>query len=164
MPDSPLSPSSGSSGQIGDPGGLFGKMIEPLRPPVKVMSQRQARDRLQGPDDFLCWDLIIPVQKLDQSVCAQHVSRSAHISNRLNPLQLIRSAILDNGDHLLLKSMTDVRWRRSMRAGSTTQDPRPPSFEHHLEPVAKMALEDFLDRSFRGRLPEESPQSFPPLL
>src|SRR5271157_5162797 len=143
-----MPPNSGIPGQICDMGGLLGKLIEPARPPVKVISQRQARDRLQGSDDFLCWDLIMLAQNLDQSVCAQNVSSPAHLSNCLNPLQLIRSVILDNGDHPIQKGITDVRWRRSIGAGPTTQDPRSPSFEHDLEPVTEMALEDLLYRSF----------------
>src|SRR5271157_2319570 len=51
-----------------------------------------------------------------------------------------------------------------MGAGPTTQDPRSPSFEHHLEPVTEMALEDLLCRSFHGPLPEECQKSFQPFL
>src|SRR5271157_1558630 len=151
---------SGMSGQICDTGGLLGKMIEPGSPLVKVVSQRQARDRLQGPDDFLCWDLIIPAEYLNQSVCAQNVSSPTHLTNCLNPLQLIRSVILNNGDHPLQKGIADVRWRRLMGADPTTRDPRSPSFEQHVEPVTEMALEDLLYGRFPGWFPEKSSKSF----
>ena len=47
-----MASSSGKSGHVSDTGGVTGKMIEPVRPLLNVIAQRQARDRLQRPHDL----------------------------------------------------------------------------------------------------------------
>ena len=85
---------SGKSGHLGGTGGITGQMIEPVRPSLHVIPQHQARDRLQGPDDFLRWDLIVFAQKVDQCVRSQNVSGSSHLTNCLNSFQRICSLIV----------------------------------------------------------------------